>query len=180
MKHGLVLWVIWLIHLNNFRHKACHAFKEESNAEFRPTFHPRFGLIIGLYSKRQLQQNEEILIDYQYSSIKTSPLWYQQAWKRYLKETRKWTDDLISKHGNAAHDVTDIFLRTEQKFLWCDKKDVQILWFFVLYITKKHGSNITWKKYWSITYPFVTDWLGENRIIKSNVNRCKRMNMPFS
>ena len=159
MRHTLVLWVIWLIQLNYFRHKACHAFKEESNAEFRPTFHPRFGLIIGLYSKRQLQQNEEILIDYQYSSIKTSPLWYKQAWKRYLKETRKWTDDLISKHGNAAHDVTDIFLRTEQKFLWRDKNDVQIIWRFVSYITNRHDNTAKMLGYWFITYTYMTDWL---------------------
>ena len=98
-------------------HKACHAFKEESNAEFRPTFHPRFGNIIGIYSKRPIQRHEEILVDYQYSTIQTSPNWYKRAWKKFLKEKRKWPEELISKHGNSAHDVNDIFLRTEQKFL---------------------------------------------------------------
>ena len=99
------------------RHKACHAFKDESNAEFQPTFHPRFGLIIGLYSKRTIQVNEEILVDYQYCSIRISPSWYKQAWKKFLKNKRKWPNELISQHGYAAHDVNSIFLRTEEKFL---------------------------------------------------------------
>ena len=67
-----------------FRHKACHAFKEAANAEFHPIFHPRFGLIIGLFSKRQIKKDEEILVDYQYASIQYAPSWYKQAWKKYL------------------------------------------------------------------------------------------------
>ena len=100
-----------------FRHKACHAFKENANTEFRPTFHPRFGLIVGLFSKRPIPKNEEILVDYQYSSIQLAPTWYKQAWKKYLKKTRKWPKELIQEHGYASHDVYDIFLRIEQKFL---------------------------------------------------------------
>lgn len=99
-----------------FRHKACHAFKENANTEFRPTFHPRFGLIIGLFSKRPIPKNEEILVDYQYSSIQLAPLWYKQAWKKYLKETRKWPKEFVDEYGCASHDVYDIFLRTERKF----------------------------------------------------------------
>ena len=99
------------------RHKACHAFKETANAEFRPIFHPRFGLIVGLFSKRPISQNAEIVVDYQYSSIQSAPTWYQQCWKKYLRETRKWPKELIEDHGYAAHDVNDIFYRTEQKFL---------------------------------------------------------------
>ena len=99
------------------RHKACHAFKENANAEFRPIFHPRFGMIVGLFSKRPISRDAEILVDYQYSSIQSAPTWYQQCWKKYLRETRKWPKELINDHGNASHDVNDIFYRTEQKFL---------------------------------------------------------------
>ena len=44
-------------------------------------------------------------------------VFYQQCWKKYLRETRKWPKELMENHGYAAHDVNDIFYRTEQKFL---------------------------------------------------------------
>ena len=89
-------------------HKACHAFISRANAEFKPTFHPRFGLIIGLKATRNIEEGEEIVVDYQYPCIKSAPAWYQKAWFDYLK-AEGWSNDDVAKHGNAAHDVKAIY-----------------------------------------------------------------------
>ena len=39
--------------------------------------HPRFGLIMGLQAKRDIQEGQEITVDYNYN-VEFAPQWYQK------------------------------------------------------------------------------------------------------
>ena len=53
-------------------HKACHSFAP--NAAFTELHHPRFGDIMSIVAKRDIDRGEEVLVSYNYA--------IHQAWSR--------------------------------------------------------------------------------------------------
>ena len=72
--------------IENYRatlgHKACHSFDESKvNAKFENFHHPRFGQIIALVTTCDISTEDEILVNYNYKSLKKAPNWYKTLWK---------------------------------------------------------------------------------------------------
>jgi [histone H3]-lysine4 N-methyltransferase len=73
--------------LDNYKaslgHKANHSF--EPNAILTPIFHPKFGRIAWIVADRDIKMDQEILVDYGYSS-NWGPKWYKQARKKHKEK----------------------------------------------------------------------------------------------
>jgi histone-lysine N-methyltransferase SETD7 len=72
-------------------HKACHSFKP--NSGFREFRHPRFGRIMSIVAETDLEQNQEVLVSYNYR-IHQAPTWYQELYFQHLRE-----DELLGEEG---------------------------------------------------------------------------------
>jgi len=70
-------------------HKVCHSFTP--NTEFETFYHPRFGTIKCLISLKEIDEGEEIFINYKYN-LSHSPNWYKVSWAKHQKHVRKLPD----------------------------------------------------------------------------------------
>ena len=62
-------------------HKACHSFELAcKNSKFECIWHPRFGHIMSIVALRNIEQDDEILVNYNYD-IRIAPDWYKKLWK---------------------------------------------------------------------------------------------------
>lgn len=59
----------WCISLEKYRaslgHKCCHSF--QPNTEFEELYHPRFGHVMSIVAKTDIQKDEELLVNYNYA-----------------------------------------------------------------------------------------------------------------
>ena len=63
--------------------------------------HPRWGEIVGIFSSREIQEDEELLCNYGYEPDKyLVPEWYKLAWDKHHNNTEKCQNKTIqmSKH----------------------------------------------------------------------------------
>ena len=58
--------------------------------------HPRFGLIRSITALRDIEQGEEILVNYGLP-MSDAPLWYKHLWVEHLRENEGWKDEEILK-----------------------------------------------------------------------------------
>jgi len=63
-------------------HKACHSFSDR-NAMFNEFEHPRFGAIMSVIATKDIHQDDEVLVSYNYT-ICHAPPWYQEQWVLHL------------------------------------------------------------------------------------------------
>lgn len=70
-------------------HKICHSFTP--NTELETFYHPRFGIIKCLISVKEIEEGEEIFVNYQYS-LSCSPDWYKVSWAKHQKLVRRLPD----------------------------------------------------------------------------------------
>ena len=73
-------------------HKACHSF-EHKNSVFKEFEHPRFGRIMSVVAIKDIEQNEEVFVSYNYC-VSLAPPWYQEIWFRYCMR-RGWDKQKI-------------------------------------------------------------------------------------
>ena len=89
-----------LSHINNMFHvSVCHSFTP--NACFQQLWHPRFGLIMSVRARTDIQQGEEILVSYNYS-IGQAPDWYRHAWFSHLRDNQHWSEEKIQVTASAG------------------------------------------------------------------------------
>lgn len=61
-------------------HKANHSFRP--NCRYGQIRHPRWGLIVAIFSTRKINKGEELLCNYGYNPDKQLvPDWYREAWE---------------------------------------------------------------------------------------------------
>ncbi|TRY68905.1 hypothetical protein TCAL_03794 [Tigriopus californicus] len=84
-------------------HKANHSLTP--NAEWCLVEHPRFGLIRGLNSQRDIAAGEEILVNYQ-MNLADAPEWYQKVWLKHQREHKKMNDHSIMRYLERYYDDT--------------------------------------------------------------------------
>ena len=65
-------------------HKACHHFQLRNSA-FQEFEHPRFGRIMSIVAVRDIEEDEEIFVSYNYS-LPLSPPWYQDLWFSHCRD----------------------------------------------------------------------------------------------
>ena len=73
-------------------HKACHSFIP--NSAFTRTWHPRFGLIMALTAKQDIEAGQEVFVCYN-MKLAYAPQWYQQQWFCHLRENLSWAETRI-------------------------------------------------------------------------------------
>ncbi len=98
-------------------HKTCHSF--EPNCQFAKIFHPRFGMIMSVFTSKYVGKGDELLVNYRYP-IRTAPEWYRNLWSRYLSVSRGWTKEMVLRYGYQAHQVQSTFNTIDKRFR--DKK----------------------------------------------------------
>ena len=83
--HINVLESYWPIHV--FRatlgHKANHSFTK-TNVQFGFVYHPRFGYIRSLVTKRDIKKDEELFVNYNYgfNNAHMLPKWYIETYEK--------------------------------------------------------------------------------------------------
>ena len=75
-------------------HKANHSF--EPNAEWILFEHPRFGLIRALRAQVDIEENQEVLVNYT-MNLADSPEWYRVLWIKSQREDKKASDAAIKR-----------------------------------------------------------------------------------
>ena len=75
-------------------HKVNHSLND--NAEWALVEHPRFGLIRGINTRKDIKKDEEILINYQ-MNLADAPDWYRVVWLRHQREFKKLDDAAIER-----------------------------------------------------------------------------------
>ncbi len=75
-------------------HKANHSFGP--NVEWILFEHPRFGLIRGLRALEDLEQDQEILVNYT-MNLADSPEWYRILWVKHQRHVKKASDAAIKR-----------------------------------------------------------------------------------
>ena len=75
-------------------HKANHSF--EPNVEWILFEHPRFGLIRGLKAIKDIDEDEEILVNYSIN-LADSPEWYRVIWLRHQRNVKQASDSAIQR-----------------------------------------------------------------------------------
>ena len=71
-------------------HKACHSFKAK-NAAFEDIYHPRFGKVMSIVALRDIEADDEILVNYNYEVV-LAPDWYKEQWNAHVRTDLKWTE----------------------------------------------------------------------------------------
>ena len=56
--------------------------------------HPRFGLICAIASIRDIEKDEEVLVNYGLP-MADAPLWYKELWVDHVRKNEGWSDDKI-------------------------------------------------------------------------------------
>ena len=56
--------------------------------------HPRFGLICAITAIRDIDENEEVLVNYG-MRMADAPLWYKRLWVDHIRIKEGWTDEKI-------------------------------------------------------------------------------------
>ena len=64
--------------------------------------HPRFGLICAIASIRDIEENEEILVNYGLP-MADAPIWYKQLWVEHVRNNEGWSDEEILKWCNRKY-----------------------------------------------------------------------------
>ena len=70
--------------------------------------HPRFGLICAISALRDIEKDEEILVNYGLS-MADAPLWYKHLWVHHCRVNEGWSDEKILKwcyHKYEMHGKT--------------------------------------------------------------------------
>ena len=75
-------------------HKTCHSFTP--NSKFTQSWHPRFGLIMALTAKQDIEAGQEVFVNYNYK-LPFSPVWYQQQFFTHLRQNLQWTETKIQE-----------------------------------------------------------------------------------
>ncbi len=84
-------------------HKANHSF--EPNAEWTVFEHPRFGLIRAIAALKDIQEGEEILVDYKIPMDK-APNWYLLLWMKHVETVKCWTENDIRRFIERQSELT--------------------------------------------------------------------------
>ena len=63
--------------------------------------HPRFGLICATTALRDIEKDEEVLVNYRLP-MSDAPLWYKHLWVNHIRQNEGWNDEKILR--------------------WCDRK----------------------------------------------------------
>ena len=75
-------------------HKTCHSFTP--NSMFTQAWHPRFGLIMALTAKEDIEAGQEVYVNYNYK-LPFSPTWYQEQFFTHLRKDLQWTENKIQQ-----------------------------------------------------------------------------------
>ena len=75
-------------------HKANHSFLP--NVEWVIVEHPRYGLIRGLKTLDNIEQDDEILVNYS-MNLADAPEWYRIVWLKHQREYKKASDASIKR-----------------------------------------------------------------------------------
>jgi histone-lysine N-methyltransferase SETD7 len=75
-------------------HKTNHSF--DPNCEWIIVEHPRFGLIRGLRSQKDIQKDEELLINYT-MNLGDAPEWYRVVWLQHQRHFKRASDEAIGR-----------------------------------------------------------------------------------
>jgi hypothetical protein len=75
-------------------HKVNHS--NVFNTQWVIVEHPRFGIIRGLATSEDLEEGDEILINY-HINLADGPEWYKKVWLRHQREVKKMSDESIMR-----------------------------------------------------------------------------------